>query len=61
MFDDSDADQNNERFYKEVCSNNGPDCIEASNDSFGNLLIIYKHVHKMYLNNIIRKQLIFPI
>ncbi|KAE9523003.1 hypothetical protein AGLY_016634 [Aphis glycines] len=39
VFDDSDADQTYNPFYIkqktiEVCSNNSPDCIEASIDSF---------------------------
>lgn len=50
MFDDSDADKNYEPFHKELCNNNSPDCIEASNDSSGNLLTLYTHI---YLNNII--------
>lgn len=40
MFDDSDADKNYEPFYKEMCSNNSTDCIEASNDSFDNFIYL---------------------
>lgn len=46
IFDDSDAEQTYNPFYikkkiTEVCSNNSPDCIEASIDSFGNLHFLY--------------------